>query len=167
MTKEECASKLHLLQQEVEHLQRWKEEAKLLLNPIFEYAEKHPDMKIGGSMTEFVLNRCKEYDKLKKDIEGYELKEAFDALDYSNLSEKIVAYQQEYDKLKGENEALKETAGKFADIADAIIGDNYKNDSGVWESPALLNETFLPYLERALAEYNSTNNQTENNGQLS
>lgn len=132
---EDLDSKLHLLQQEYEALQRWKEEAKVLLNPIFEYAEKHPDMKIGGSMTEFVINRCKEYDKLKAN--------------YDHQVGINLGVHKEWIDLKKENAALKEKAEKMAEALEHCAKPIEHTDANL----ALY--TRQEIAKRALSSYNS------------
>lgn len=71
--------------EEVERLERWKSEASQLLDPLISYGQKHPDIKLGTSCTEFVLNRAKAYDALLEKTE--KLREALEvckeALEYS------------------------------------------------------------------------------------
>lgn len=140
----EYERQLRELQHEHEALQRWKEEAKALLNPIFEYAQDHPDMKLGGSMIEFVLNRCKEYDKLKAENEGirhqYQITEKSSTL----LHDRLISLDLEY-------KALKDKAEKMADLLQYI-----RNNSR-------LSLFAKAEIDGVLSSYNSqTNNQ--NNG---
>lgn len=51
---------------EVLELRQWKKEAMELLNPIMEYGRTHPDIKLGSSTTQFVLNRAKAAELLVK-----------------------------------------------------------------------------------------------------
>jgi hypothetical protein len=132
----EWKEKLHLLQQEYEALQRWKEEAKTLLNPIFEYAQDHPDMKIGGSMVEFVLNGCKEYDKLKGKCQTLSIKHRL-----------IVLALEDGAK---QNIALKEKADKMADLLQYI------------RINSRLSLFAKAEIDGLLSSYNT--NQKENNG---
>lgn len=50
---------------ELEHLRRWKMEAAELLTKINSYAHKHLEMKLGECAVEFVIDRCKELDRIK------------------------------------------------------------------------------------------------------
>jgi hypothetical protein len=149
--EEYAESRLHLLQQEYEALQRWKEEAKLLLNPIFEYAEMHPYMKIGGSMTEFVINRCKEYDKLKGHYNTV----------YDEHGKLITALE----KLKPEHAALKEKADKMAEALSKnlewIASTGIKNVA-IDDKKGMALYSIKHLSQTALSSYNT--NQKENNG---
>lgn len=49
---------------ELRVLRYWKESAIILLNKISEYAEKHPDIRLGESMVDFVINRARKYDQV-------------------------------------------------------------------------------------------------------
>ena len=53
------------LKGEVDDLKRWKREACMVIDPIIEYGQGHKDAKLGRSITEFVIERCKEYDRIK------------------------------------------------------------------------------------------------------
>lgn len=64
--------------EEVERLERWKAEAQILLDTIFEYGQSHPDIKLGTSCIEFVLNRAKAYDTLLERAE--KLREALEEI---------------------------------------------------------------------------------------
>lgn len=57
---------------EVEQLRRWKKEANMLLDPLYEYGRWHPDIKLGESITGFILTRAKERDTLKERCEKME-----------------------------------------------------------------------------------------------
>lgn len=58
------------LQKEVEVLRQWKKEAMAVYDPIHEYAQHHPDIKLGASMVSFVVDRAKMYDKMQRQVTG-------------------------------------------------------------------------------------------------
>jgi hypothetical protein len=60
------------LKKEADDLQRWKREACLVIDPIIEYGQRHPDAKLGHSIVTFVIDRCKDYDRLKERCEKME-----------------------------------------------------------------------------------------------
>lgn len=53
------------VQRRIDLLEQWKREVTLILDPILEYGQKHSEIKLGSSITSFVLERCKQYDQLK------------------------------------------------------------------------------------------------------
>ncbi len=53
------------LRKETDDLNRWKREACMVIDPIIEYGQGHKDAKLGRSITEFVIERCKDYDRIK------------------------------------------------------------------------------------------------------
>jgi hypothetical protein len=148
---EEYETKLHLLQQEYEALQRWKEEAKTLLNPIFEYAEKHPDMKIGGSMTEFVINRCKEYDKLKGKCQTLSIKHRLIVLALEDGAKQNIALKEKADKMA---EALSKNLEWIASTGIKNVAIDDKKGMALYSIKHLS--------QTALSSYNT--NKNENNG---
>jgi len=76
------------LQAELEQLRRWKKEAISVMSPVLDYAQKHGDIKLGHSCTDFVLNRCKDYDQLKERAGKMEaaLKNAVPALESAKVA---------------------------------------------------------------------------------
>lgn len=61
------AEKLHQAQLEIEQLKRWKGEASILLNPILDYGQsKEAGIPYGKSITNTVLERCKQYQQAKQ-----------------------------------------------------------------------------------------------------
>lgn len=154
LSKTSMAYAANKLQQEYEALQRWKEEAKALLNPIFEYAQDHPDMKLGGSMIEFVLDRCNEYDKLSE--ENNRLR--------GRNSEVLKLYKAAKDEVGDvlvEHAALKEKAEKMETALGSIASSPIPANE--WENFSWI-ETARQLSSAALSSYNSqTNNQNENN----
>jgi FtsZ-binding cell division protein ZapB len=95
------------LQDRNDELEQWKREATLVLNPILDYGQKHPDIKLGQSISTFVVDRCKQYDELKAENEA--LKVIRDSS------------QENYDELLREHAALKEKADKMRDCLDAVL----------------------------------------------
>lgn len=61
----EYALKLYLAQQEIAELKQWKRETTEIFSPIIEYGQsKEAGISLGKSITETVLQRCKNYDKV-------------------------------------------------------------------------------------------------------
>jgi hypothetical protein len=61
------ATKLHQVEQEVAQLKQWKAEASALLNPILDYGQtKEASIPLGESITEVVLERCKNLHQAKQ-----------------------------------------------------------------------------------------------------
>lgn len=69
---EKYAEKWQEAQQQVEQLTQWKKETKLLLDPILDWGQSNKNVPLGASITEEVLSRAKEHDKLKAKVERYE-----------------------------------------------------------------------------------------------
>jgi hypothetical protein len=65
----EYATKLHQEQQENEQLKRWKDEQLLVWGPVLDYGLDSDDLKIGGSISTFVLERCKQFERAHKLLE--------------------------------------------------------------------------------------------------
>lgn len=73
-------------EERIKELEQWQREALLVMNHILDYGQSHPDIKLGQSITSFVIERCKQYDELKAEhaalkerVQG--LVDALDALD--------------------------------------------------------------------------------------
>lgn len=67
-TATEVANNLYELEkahQAIDELKRWQKETMQLLQPLFDYGLASKEMKIGDSITTFILDRCKERDSLK------------------------------------------------------------------------------------------------------
>lgn len=52
-------------------LERWKSEAITLLSKIDDYADKHPDIKLGMSKVDFTVERAKKFDKVSETATGW------------------------------------------------------------------------------------------------
>lgn len=65
------ATKLHLVEQENADLKRWKKEQIALYEPLYDYGMASKEIRLGESIVTFILNRCKEYDKLKEQATGW------------------------------------------------------------------------------------------------
>lgn len=83
----EYATKLHESHKEVNRLTNWKQEAKDILNPIWNYAEQHINVPLGKSKTEAVIKHVIE----AKDL----LTEVFQKHESGLLPDRFV-----YDKIK-------------------------------------------------------------------
>lgn len=59
-------------QQQVEQLEQWKAEAKLLLDPLLEWGQAQKDVPLGGSITSEILRRAKLYTESQQRIEQLE-----------------------------------------------------------------------------------------------
>lgn len=60
------------VEQELNSLRLFKREMTHIINPILDYGQEHPEMKLGKSISEFVLSRAKQYDELKALSSGVE-----------------------------------------------------------------------------------------------
>lgn len=65
---------------ELDHLRRWKMEAAELLTKVNSYAHKHLEIKLGECAVDFVIDRCKELDRIKaeqpvREVEAVEFAE--------------------------------------------------------------------------------------------
>lgn len=56
-------------------LESWKREASEVLAPVMEYAQGHPEAKLGSSLAQFVVDRCKAYDQLMQDHQAMKERE--------------------------------------------------------------------------------------------
>jgi hypothetical protein len=65
----EYASKLHEIEQKNLELDEWKSQAMYLLNPLYEYGDNSKEIKLGESITTFILSRCKKYDAARTLLE--------------------------------------------------------------------------------------------------
>lgn len=65
------ASKLHQVEQENAELKRWKKEQIALFDPLYDYGMSSKEIKLGESIVTFILNKCREYDKLKQQATGW------------------------------------------------------------------------------------------------
>lgn len=52
------------VEEELTEVREWKNSAFGLIEKLHDYAEKHPDIQVGESKVEFVINRAKKYDEL-------------------------------------------------------------------------------------------------------
>lgn len=103
---------------ELLQLRQWKKEALLIINPIMEYAQGHKDAKLGSSLTEFVIDRCKELDSLKAEQPGidnarYELSLALRMLLKVFKNDQITNDQEKY---YSQAEAMLKKHSKVTDI---------------------------------------------------
>lgn len=65
----EYATKLHQEQQENAELRQWKKEQLLVWGPLHEYGLSCDELKIGESISAFILNRCKRFEQAQKVFE--------------------------------------------------------------------------------------------------
>lgn len=98
------------LQQRIDLLEQWKREASLIIDPIIEYGQRHPDCKLGSSITSFVLERCKQYDDLKA---------LYDQMDAETTKASIYATDA-YERLHKRYEEVKGKAEKLLDVLEMI-----------------------------------------------
>jgi hypothetical protein len=167
---QKLAAEFAALQQEYKALQRWQQEAKLVLYPILEYGQFHTDMKLGQSISTFVIERCKQYDELK--AENERLHSSFDNLMTAHerlQKEKLqneAGITETWRKKDAEHAALKEKADKIR-LALVMAVFALKISYDVVEHPAdgtSEQDSAIRIGEEALSSYNSnTNNQNENN----
>ena len=61
--KQRMAASTSQTEDELRSLRQWKESAMSLFRQIDEYADKHPDIKLGKSKVEFVIDRARKYDQ--------------------------------------------------------------------------------------------------------
>lgn len=168
---------------QVAQLRQWKKEAMELLNPILDYGQRHPEIKLGASITEFVINKCKQYDELKaenarlkyghelvtdalKNLQGNfnELKAENGELQQSfNQRGKVINnWKHSHARLEKEHTALKEKAEQVATILGALCATVRPILEGNNAEYLFLNaKTVLNSATEFISSYNSsTNNQT-------
>lgn len=66
----DSALKMQELQQENAELKRWKKEQIALFDPLYDYGMASKEIRLGESIVTFILNKCREYDKLKQQATG-------------------------------------------------------------------------------------------------
>jgi hypothetical protein len=59
----EYATKLHQVEQENTQLKQWKKEQLLVWGPLYDYGLNSGELKVGGSIPAFILERCKQFDQ--------------------------------------------------------------------------------------------------------
>lgn len=58
--------------QQCEELERWKEEAILVMSPLLDYGQsKEAEIPLGASITTTILQRAKQFQQAKKELEEY------------------------------------------------------------------------------------------------
>jgi hypothetical protein len=62
--------KVVALQDDIEELKKWKQSEIQLWLPILEYMHKHPELKLGCSIPEYVLKFLKERDEVRKSLKA-------------------------------------------------------------------------------------------------
>lgn len=159
--------KKKILSEEYKTLHRWKEEAKLVLNPILDYGQSHPDIKLGTSINTFVIERCKEYDKLKERGKEYthKLQDQLDILQDEYDKQKNISQQwcdkameagRERNSLDAEYAALKAKADKMVEALFSIshlVAGSFDEAGEVFDEARII-------AHGAISSYNSqTNNQ--------
>lgn len=133
---------------ELKQLRRWKMEAAELLTKINSYAHKHLEMKLGECAVDFVIDRCKELDRIKAEQPGidnarYELSLALRMLLKVFKNDQITNSQEKY---YSQAEAMLKKHSKVTDILRTEVpeqpvrevefaewcDDNYYRKYGVW-----------------------------------
>jgi predicted metalloenzyme YecM len=100
---------------------------------VLEYAQMYGELK-------------SKYDALK--AENERLQQKYQDL-ANGMGEDFRTLALEKIALKRENAALKEKADKMADVVEGIMSDNHRNEDGSWETPIVISEHLMPYLEQA------------------
>jgi hypothetical protein len=59
------------LEEKVRGLEEWKSQAMYLLDPLYEYGDKSKEIKLGESITTFILNRCEKYEAARALLEKF------------------------------------------------------------------------------------------------
>jgi len=81
-------AKLHQAEQEIKELKQWKSEATELLNPILEYGQsKEAGIPLGQSITDTVLERCKQFDAARALLEKFISRHESDTMSWEFINE--------------------------------------------------------------------------------
>jgi hypothetical protein len=86
--------------EELRNLRQWKESAMELLRPIDQYTDKHPDIKLGKSKVEFVIDQARKFDQVSENAtEVYELRVSlYRLLKAFKVSDKTDLQRKRYDE---------------------------------------------------------------------
>lgn len=133
-------TKIKTLQKEVEELRQWRKEAMAVYDPIHEYAQHHPDIKLGTSMVSFVVDRAKMYDKMQGQVTG---KSAGAALISKERQEQIEKHHRTVD-----HDVERNSMGELVMAAKAILASEDGQFPAGWDLTIIQKMCDKPYPER-------------------